>query len=62
MSALINIKLPERVRADLDFVQGEFGIPTKIATLEACLATIAKMTRENDLHRLVPECEELRDA
>ena len=53
---LFTVKLPEWVALDLDYLATEYGIKERRAALEACVATVAQLTRENRIKSLIGRC------
>lgn len=56
---LTTIKVHARVNKDLDHIQELFGIPSRRAAMEACIATMASQIRDNTLNKLIAQCPEL---
>ena len=53
---LFTVKLPEWVAQDLDYLATEYGIKERRAALEACVATVAQLPRENRIKSLIGRC------
>ncbi len=54
---LFTVKLPQWVAEDLDYVAAEYGIDERRAALEACVATVAQLTRQHYLKSLIGRCQ-----
>lgn len=54
---LFTVKLPEWVAQDLDYLATQYGIKERRAALEACVATLAQLTRQNCIRSLIGRCQ-----